>query len=169
MMQPVRSYIHAQGVNCAVINAVLNPAIAWLSNRRMTFVPLSGANSIIVDIAVTSIVLSLLVSLFVTPAAHREFRAGRLTESDTVFGESGVLAHLPSQAWSFGLLVGVVAAAVITPLMFATFRVLGSAGISFARFTILKAVYTAALGFAVTRWAILRQLLRCRANSAHSG
>jgi hypothetical protein len=49
MMQPVRSYIHAQGVNCAVINAVLNPAIAWLSNRRMTFVPLSGANSIIVD------------------------------------------------------------------------------------------------------------------------
>jgi hypothetical protein len=53
-MQPVRSYIHAQGVNCAVINAVLNPAIAWLSNRRMAFLPLSGANSIIVDIAVTS-------------------------------------------------------------------------------------------------------------------
>jgi hypothetical protein len=159
MMQSVRSYIRAQGVNCAVINAVLNPAIAWLGNRRMAFVPLSGDNSIIVDTAVTCIVLSLLVSLFVTPAAHREFRAGRLTGSDTVFAESCVLAHLPNKAWSFGLLMGAVAATVITPIMFATFRVLGSAGISFAGFIILKAVYTAALGFAVTRWAVLRQAL----------
>jgi hypothetical protein len=168
MMQPVRYYIHAQGVACAVINAVLNPAIAWLGNRRMAFVPLSGSNSIIVDTAVTSIVLSLLVSLFVTPAAHREFRAGRLTGSDTVFWESGVLAHLPSKAWSFGLLIGVVAAAVITPLMFGAFRVLGSTGLSFAGFVILKAVYTAALGSIVARWVILRQMLHCRTNSAHT-
>jgi hypothetical protein len=41
MMQSVRSYIHAQGVARAVINAVLNPAIAWLGNQRMAFVPLS--------------------------------------------------------------------------------------------------------------------------------
>jgi hypothetical protein len=168
MTQPVRSYIHAQAVACAVINAVLNPAIAWLGNRRMAFVPLSGGNSFIVDTAVTSIVLSLLVSLFVTPAAHREFRAGRLTGSDTVFWESGVLAHLPSKAWSFGLLMGVVAAAVITPLMFGMFRVLGSAGLSFAGFVILKAVYTGALGFVVTRWVILRQMLHCRTDSANT-
>jgi hypothetical protein len=108
---------------------------------------------------VTSIALSLLVSLFVTPAAQRELRAGRLTGSETVFAESGVLAHLPSKAWSFGLLIGVVAAAVIAPLLFATLRALGFDGLSFAGFIILKAVYTAALGFAVTRWVILRQLL----------
>jgi hypothetical protein len=42
MMQIVRSYIHAQGVACAVINAVLNPAIGWLGNQQMAFVPLSG-------------------------------------------------------------------------------------------------------------------------------
>jgi len=169
MMQPVRSYIHAQGVTCAVINAVLNPAIAWLGNRQMAFVPLSGDNSIIVDTAVTSIVLSLLVSLFVTPAAQREFRDGRLTGSATVSWERGVLAHLPSKAWSFGLLMGVVAAAIITPLMFAAFRVLGSAGLSFAAFIVLKAAYTAALGFAVTRWVILRQMLHWRTNSSHTG
>ena len=168
-MQPIRSYIHAQGVASAVINAVLNSAITWLGNRRMAFVPLFGDNSVIVDIAVTSIVLSLLVSLFVTPAAQREFRAGRLTGAETVLPESGVLAHLPSKAWSFGLLIGVVAAAVITPLMFATFRALGFDGLSFAAFTILKAVYTAALGFAVTRWVIIRQVLHCRAHSAHTG
>ncbi len=169
MMQSVRSYIHSQGVACAVINAVLNPAIAWLGNRQMAFVPLSGDNGIVVDTAVTSIVLSLLVSLFVTPAAHRELRAGQLTGTETVFRETDVLARLPSRAWSLGLLIGLVAAAVITPLMFATFRVLGSAGLSFAGFVTLKAVYTAALGFAVTRWVILRQVLHCRANSAHTG
>ncbi|MEX3859072.1 multidrug efflux pump subunit AcrB [Paraburkholderia youngii] len=169
MMQPVQSYIRAQGAACAVINAVLNPAITWLGNRRMAFVPLFGDSGIIIDIAVTSIVLSLLVSLFVTPAARGEFRAGRLTGSDTVFAESGVLAHLPSKAWSFGLVIGVVAAAVITALMSATFLLLGCAGLSFAGFVILKAVYTAALGFVVTRWVILRQLLHCRANSAHTG
>jgi len=169
MMQPIRSYIHAQGVAAAVINAVLNPAITWLGNRRMAFVPLTGDNSIIVDIAVTSIVLSLLVSLFITPAAQREFRAGRLTGSATDFAESGALAHLPSKAWSFGLLIGVVAAAVITPLLFATLRALGFAGLSFAGFIILKAVYTAVLGFAVTRWVILRQALHCRDNSVNTG
>ena len=158
-MQSVRSYIRAQGAVCAVINAVLNPALAWLGNRRMAFVPLSGGNSIVVDTAVTSIVLSLLVSLFVTPTARREFGAGRLTGNDTAFRKSGVLAHCSSGAWSFGLLMGVVAAAVITPLLFATFYVLGSAGLSFGRFIILKALYTAALGFAVTRWVILRQML----------
>jgi hypothetical protein len=168
-MQPIRSYIHAQGVAAAAINAVLNPAVTWLGNRRMAFVPLTGDNSIIVDIAVTSIVLSLLVSLFITPAAQREFRAGRLTGSATVFAESGALAHLPSKAWSFGLLIGVITAAVIAPLLFATLRALGFAGLSFAGFVILKAVYTAALGFVVTRWVILRQVLHCRNDSANTG
>jgi NAD-dependent SIR2 family protein deacetylase len=81
-----------------VINAMLNPAIVWLGNRRMAFVLLSVNNSIIVDTAVTCIVLSLLTSLFVTPAAHREFRVGRLTESDTIVGESSAIAHLPIKA-----------------------------------------------------------------------
>jgi hypothetical protein len=38
---------------------VLNPAITWLGNQRMAFVPLSGDSGIIIDIAVTSIVPSL--------------------------------------------------------------------------------------------------------------
>ena len=54
----------------------------------MAVVPLSGDSSIIIDIAVTSIVLSRLASLFDAPAAHREFRAGWLSGSDTVSGEA---------------------------------------------------------------------------------
>jgi hypothetical protein len=159
MTQSVRSYIRSQGVACAVINAVLNPAIAWLGNRQMAFVPLSGDNSIVVDTAVTSIVLSLLVSLFATPAVHRELRAGQITGSDAVFWERRVLSHLPVQAWSVGLLIGVVAAAILTPLIFGVFRMVGASGLPFALFALLKAGYTPALGYLVTRWVILRQVM----------
>ena len=168
-MHTVQSYIREQGTAGAVINAVLNPAISWLGNRRMTFVPLTGDQGMIVDTIATAIVLSLLVSLFVTPAARREFDAGRLTGGNIGSFESAVLAHWPSKAWSFGLLTGVVAAVVLAPLMYALISLLGSGGLSFAAFVILKAAYTAALGFAVTRWAILRQMLRHRANPADTG
>jgi hypothetical protein len=46
--------------------------------------------------------------------------------------------------------------------MFGAFRCFGFPGVPFAGFALLKAVYTAALGFAVARWVILRQLLRYR-------
>src|SRR5262249_62064632 len=92
---------HAQGVACAVINAVLNPAIAWLGNRRMAFEPLSGENSIIVDTAATCIILSLLVPLFVTPAAHRQLRAGQRTGRATAVWESSLLGQLPVNACPF--------------------------------------------------------------------
>ncbi len=157
-MQRVKSYIRTQGVACAVINAVLNPVIAWLGNRQMAFVPLLGDNSILVDTAVTSIVLSLLVSLFVTPAVRRELRAGQLAESDAVPWERRVLLHLPVQAWSVGLLIGIIAAVILTPLILGMFRIVGSSGLPFAGFVLLKAVYTPALGYLVTRWVILRQV-----------
>jgi hypothetical protein len=163
MTQPVQSYIRSQGVACAVINVVLNPAIAWLGNRQMAFVPLSGENSIVVDTAVTSIVLSLLVALFVTSAVRREFRAGQLTASEAVPWEGRVLSHLPVQPWSVGLLIGVVAAVILTPLVLGVFRVVGSSGLPFAGFALLKAVYTPALGYLVTRWVILRQVMCYRA------
>ncbi len=159
MTQPVRSYIRSQGVACAVINAVLNPAIAWLGNRQMAFVTLSGENSIVVDTAVTSIVLSLLVSLFVTPAVRRELRAGQLTGGDAVSPEGRLLSRLPVQAWSVGLLIGIVAAIIVTPLIFGAFRMVGSSGLPFAGFALLKAVYTPALGYLVTRWVIVRQVI----------
>ena len=83
-MQPVRSHIRAQAMTCAVMNAVLNPAVAWLGDRRMAFGLLAGDNSIIVDTAVTWIALSPLVPLFVILAARQEFRpvdSGKATRS----------------------------------------------------------------------------------------
>ena len=56
MSASVRSYIRSTGMGAAVPNMVINPAIAWLLNRQMEFVPLTGDGGMIVDTAITSVV-----------------------------------------------------------------------------------------------------------------
>lgn len=158
-MQPVDSYIRTQGITCAVINTVLNPVVAWLGNRQMDFVPLWGGNSIVVDTAVTSVVLSLLVTLFITSGVRQALHAGRVTASDGFPQAGRLLSHLPSRAWPLGLLLGLGIACILTPFTFGLFHALGFSGLPFAGFALFKAIYTGPLGFVVTRWAILRQLL----------
>ena len=158
-MQSVDSYLRTQGINCAVINLVLNPVIAWLGNRQMDFMPLWGGNSIVVDTAVTSIVLSLLVALFTASGVRQALHTGRLQAIGGVPRAGRLLSHLPRQAWSLGLLLGLGIACVLTPLTFGLFHALGFPGLPFAWFALFKAVYTAPLGFVLTRWVILRQLL----------
>ena len=158
-MQPVDSYIRTQGINCAVINMVLNPVVAWLGNRQMDFMPLSGGNSIVVDTAVTFIVLSLLVALFTASGVRQALHTGRVKATDGSPRAGRLLSHLPRQAWALGLLLGLGIACVLTPLTFGLFQALGFSGLPFAGFALFKAMYTGPLGFVVTRWVILRQLL----------
>ncbi len=157
-MQPVDAYIRTQGINCAVINMVINPVVAWLGNRQMDFTPLSGGNSIVVDTAITCIVLSLLVALFIASGVRRDLHAGRLEVTEGSPRAGRLLSHLPRKAWALGLLLGLVIAWVLTPLAFGLFRALGFSGLPFWGFALFKAIYTAPLGFVVTRWVILRQL-----------
>ncbi len=166
MQQPVQDYIRAQGVTCAIINMVLNPALAWVSNPNMEFVPLVGGNSIVADTAATSLLLSLLVVLFVTPTVRQKLHAGQLTGTDGLPSKEYVRSHLPHQAWSVGLLIGMFTAVTLTPLIFGTLRLGGFSGLPFAEFALLKAVYTPALGYLVTRWVILWQVTRYRTKSS---
>jgi hypothetical protein len=157
-MQPVNAYIRTQGINCAVINMVLNPVVAWLGNRQMEFMPLAGGGSMVVDTAVTCIVLSLLVALFTNSGVHQALHSGRLQATDGSPRAGRLLSHLPRQAWALGLLLGLGIACVFTPFTFGLFHVLGFSGLPFAGFALFKAIYTPPLGFVVTRWVILRQL-----------
>ena len=141
-----------------MINMVVNPAIAWLGNRQMNFMPLWGGNSIVVDTAVTSIILTLLVSLFITSGVRQALHTGRL-QAGGVPRAGSLLSHLPKRAWSLGLLLGLAIACVLTPLTFGLFYALGFSGLPFAWFALFKAVYTALLGFVLTRWVVLRQLM----------
>jgi hypothetical protein len=158
-MPPVDSYMRTQGIMCAVINMVLNPLVAWLGHRQMDFVPLWGGNGMLVDTAVTSVVLSLLVTLFMTAGVRQALQAGRFTVGDSLPPGARRLAPLPRRAWPLGLLLGLGLACILTPLTFGLFWGLGLSGLPFAGFALFKALYTGPLGYAVTRWVILRQLL----------
>jgi hypothetical protein len=158
-MQPVDSYIHRQGIICATINAALNPAVAWIGYRQLNFVPLWGRNSMVVDTAVTSVVLTLLVTLFTTSGVRQALQTGRVRATEGFPRAGRLLSQLPRRAWSLGLLLGLGIACVLTPLTFGLFNALGFSGLPLAWFALFKAMYTGPLGFVVTRWVILRQLL----------
>jgi hypothetical protein len=158
-MPPVAAYIRRQGMICALINVVLNPVVAWLAYGQMDFVPLWGRNSIVVDTAVTSVVLALLVTLFTTTGLRQALHAGRLRAADGCPRAGRLLSRLPGRAWSLGLLLGLGIAGVFTPLTYGLFQAFGFPGLPWSWFALFKAMYTGPLGFVVTRWVILRQLL----------
>jgi len=159
MPQSVSEYARTQGLIAALINAVLNPVLAWVSNRDMEFMTLSGNRSIIMDTAITSLVVSLLVALFVTWGVRRDLKAGRLTLTNAFSWKKHLLSCLPTQAWALGLMLGFGIAFVVILLTLALFHLIGISGFSFAAFALFKAAYTGLLAFVVTRWVILRQLL----------
>lgn len=158
-MPQIDTYIRTQGIACAVVNMVINPVVAWLGNRPMNFVALAGSNSIVVDTAVTCIVLSLLVALFTASGVRKALEAGQIQITNGSPRAGRLLSRLPKRDWALGLLLGLGIACTLTPLTFGLFHALGFSGLSFAGFALFKAIYTPFLGYIVTRWVILRQLL----------
>lgn len=154
----LQAYIRTQAGITAAANAVINPLLAWLGNRSMDVVALRGGNSILLDTAITSVVLTLLVTLFVASGVRRDLSAGRLKDSERVTRPRRLLARLPRRAWALGLSLGFRVALILTPVTFAIFTMLGLSGLSFPAFALFKLVYTAALGFVVARWVILREM-----------
>lgn len=113
----------------------------------------------VVDTAVTSVVLTLLVTLFTTSGVRQALQTGRVRATEGFPRAGRLLSQLPRRAWSLGLLLGLGIACVLTPLTFGLFNALGFSGLPLAWFALFKAMYTGPLGFVVTRWVILRQLL----------
>jgi len=159
MSEAVRAFIRSQGIGAAVGNIVLNPAFAWLGNRELAFTPLTGGGSIVVDTAITSVIMPLVVTLFVASGTRREIEAGRIGNPAGSSSGWSLLSWLPRQGWALGLTIGVVVALVVTPLTFILFSLLGVAGLPFVWFAIFKAVWTPLVAFVVARWVVLRQLL----------
>jgi hypothetical protein len=159
MPEAVSAFIRSQGIGAAVGNILLNPAFVWLGNRELAFTPLTGGGSIIVDTAITSVIMSLVVTLFVASGTRREIEAGRIANADGFSSGWNLLSWLPREGWALGLTIGVVAALVLTPLTFILFSLLGVAGLPFVGFALFKAVWTPLVAIVVVRWVVLRQLM----------
>lgn len=159
MSEAIRSYIRSQAIGAAVGNMVINPALAWLINRQVAFVPLTGDNSMIIDTAITCVVMTLIVTLLIARGTRRELEAGRIAQSANSTPGQGVLSLLPHAGWALGLTLGLGAAVVIAPLTFGVFRLLGVTGLSLGGFAVFKAVWTPLVAVIVVRWVVLRQLM----------
>lgn len=156
MSQSIASYIRKTGLVAAMANVVINPALAWLLNRQMAGMP---PNSVVTDTAVTSVVLSLVVSLCITSGVRRDLKAGRITIAEASPRAGFLLSRLPRRGWALGLVLGVGVAVVLAPLTFWLFYLFGVDSLTFTAFALFKVTYTAPLAYLVARWVILRQLL----------
>ncbi|MER5916762.1 hypothetical protein ABT124_41955 [Streptomyces sp. NPDC001982] len=122
----VTSSIRKQGTIAAILNAVINSLISWLGHRQTGFMPLAGNSGIIADVFVTSILLSLLVSLFVSTGVRHDLDAGRVRARDEPPRAGRVLSWLPARWWALGLLPGLGVAIVAAVVL----RLLGALGLS---------------------------------------
>ena len=107
---------------------------------------------------ITCIVMSLLISLCVSPGTRNAFKSGAVGTAGRIFPTGGLLYRLPDRPWKLGLLIGLATAVVVMPCLIGAFSRLGVTSFSFSGFLLFKAVYTPLVACAVTRWVILRQL-----------
>ncbi|HPA17193.1 MAG TPA: hypothetical protein PLU30_05565 [Verrucomicrobiae bacterium] len=159
MRRPLSTFIRVQGIGAAAGNMVCNPLLAWLMNRETQAVTLFGPRGIVLDTAITSVISTMAVTMVVAFGTRREQNAGRLEVPAGGSRIGGWLARLPRPPWALGLVLGAGVALVLVALVLAIFTLLGNPAVPFTAFLVVKAAYTGALGYVVSRWVILRQLL----------
>lgn len=160
------TYVRTQAAAAALVNAVLNPLIESVLNHQKGFQPFAGSDGVIVNMALTSIILSVLVALFAARGAHHKLAAGGIA-AGRLIGSTRLLMRLPGRAGWLGLVLGLGAAAVVGITLW-LLDLAGVSGVPFFVLLIFKAVYCGLLGFAVARWTILRQLGAGDDSSSHN-
>lgn len=150
------SYVQQQAAIAAGINVVVNPALAWVGNREMAFVPV---DALVINVLITSLILSWLVAVFSALGARHELGAGHAIPAPGHPSERRVLSKMPARSWVFGLLSG-AAAGLVMVAVFLLLSGLGFSGMSFWAYLVFLAVYTGVLAFAVARSMILRQAVQ---------
>lgn len=148
-MATAAGYIRTQAAVAGLINFVVNPAIDWLSSRQRGAQPIWGADGLVVNFVITSLILSTLVGLFSALGARRLAGDGSATPRRW-------LRRLPRRGWLAGLVLGAGAAAVVIALFWAL-HALGVTTLTLVALMIVKALYCGVLGFLVARWVILRE------------
>lgn len=156
MTQSVESFIRKSGLIAGGCNIVLNSLFSWLGNMAMTEVPQGSAA---VDTVITSMVMSLLMSLFISADTKRALKAGTVAMAAPAHSAGRLLRRLPARPWKLGLVLGLVVAVVLTSCMMGLFSLLDVTALPFFAFLSIKVVYSMLLGYVVARWVILRQLI----------
>jgi len=145
-----RRFIIEQGIGSAIVNLVMNGAIAWALFRSLTSVPLWGQHSIASDTLVTTFLLPLHTCLIVTPLTRRRIRSGSLSPVEWRYSSDSALGRLPRKAIPCALVFGVISLILAAPLALGALTALEVAQMSFERFVVFKATFAAMLAAVVT-------------------
>jgi hypothetical protein len=148
-----KAYVWRAAIAAAVVNMLLNPAVAVIGDVR--FVPVV-AMMVYVDVA--TLAVALLVSTLGARRLHRELARGHGTPHGGTAWEKQLLEGTPASPWAFGLLLGLTLAFVAT-LVLITLGIFGFSGFAYVTFVSFVAAYSAAVAFVGTRWTIVRQLM----------
>ena len=160
MKQSVERFSRKNGMIAGICNLVLNPAFAWLGNREMHDVPMFPA--IILDTGITCVIMTLLISLFVSADTKRAVESETIKATEYVSRRTRALTHLPARPWHFGITLGCIIAFLAIPCLMLAAHFLDMTSLSFFHFALLKAVYTPPVAYIVTHCVILRQLSSMR-------
>jgi hypothetical protein len=136
-----------QGVAPTIFNFVLNGAIAWLSFRSVSAVPLWGQSSIAADTLVTAFVLPVLTSFIVGALVERQVGRGHVPRLAASQASSSWARR---SRWQRGAALGLAAVVLAASPVVLVFALAGPTELERWSFIWFKATFAAALGALVT-------------------
>ncbi|WP_292388056.1 hypothetical protein [Methanosarcina sp. UBA5] len=153
-LSSIDSYIQKQALAAALINMVVNPILAFVINRNVDSVALSG---IIIDTIITSIVMTWLVTFFSAADINRKLRAGHFNNENLPHPGS-IMSRLPRQGVLLGAVLFIFTVLIMMILTVSISSLFGITELSIERLALFKAIYTSSVAYFTARLAILRQL-----------
>lgn len=139
----------------ALVNMVLNPGVAWVTNLGWDFLPVPR---VAFYVTAVSACVSILVSVLGARRVRREVEERHHVPGGGTAWEKQLIERLPAKPVVFGAALG-LAATVVVLVVFTVVTAFGFSGFSIVAFSIVVSAYTGALAFVVMRWTILRQLM----------
>lgn len=139
----------------AVINLVLNAAIAWASVRSeesvpLWAVPLVDKPSVIADTIGTFFLLPLITCLVITTTAWHDVRKGRVSPLARPPISRRLWERLPKTRLRRGLVFGAICTVLLAPPAVAILAALDFGDLSVGEFVLYKAIFGVVLGALVT-------------------
>ena len=146
MNTEIKKYLKTEMTISAAFNLFINGMVAALIHHKADYVA-TDAVSIAIDLTCTCLFIFILTALFCRASVKRTKTIGILETENRFILFSSRLFRRPAL---FGLVMGVIAAAVLFALTATLFALLGIFALPFGVYVALKCVFAALLGGGAT-------------------
>ena len=138
-----RFIILEQMIVLAIVNFILNGAIALGVNHGVKIIPLWGLISISGDTFATAFILTLLVGIIVTPITSKKIQSGHLPHSKWRRSSNSILGKLPQNTLARSLVLALISTLVFASATVLVLWALNITQMLFWSFIIFKASFAA--------------------------